>query len=343
MEELKNDIVDLKAFFRILWKEKFLFLSIIIAVGLITGIYAFTRMEEFTSEGKILPEVQTKEGKLGGLAGLASLAGVDVGGGDGTDAFRPDLYPVILQSTPFFLELFKQNVVTKENKQINFEKFYHEVVEENEEITDKRIKKFPVKEDGFLVLNRLSEERIEDLKDRIKASIDKKSGVISISVTMPDPVVAASLARFSMIYLTNYITHYRTDKDKQNVDFLKEKMDAARGKFYSTQAKKAQYNDQFQLPTIRLQSADIQRERIESEYRMSSVFYDELVKKYEEANINYQQSIPVYQVLTPPSAPTRKSEPRRAIILLIGLAGGTVLALIVILLKKKNYRAVLAL
>lgn len=341
MEELKNNIINFRVLLLIFWKEKKIFSLIVLLVSVVSIIYAFSLKEEFVSQGMILPEVQTKDGKLDGLAGLASLAGVDIGGGGATDAFRPDLYPIILQSTPFFLELFNQTVTTRENKQMNFENFYHKFIEKNEEISEKRIKKFPVKENGFLVLNLLSEERIEDLKDRIKAYIDKKSGVISISVKMPDPVVAASLTRFAMIYLTDYITKYRTEKNKQNVDFLKEKMDTAKGKFYSSQSKRAQYSDQFQLPTIRLQSADIQRERIESEYRMSSAFYGELVKKYEEANINYQQSIPVYQVLNPPVTPTKKSEPKRAIIIIIGIIIGCFVALLTILLKNKNYKLVL--
>lgn len=342
MEELRKDIVtlNLKAFFQILWKEKILFVEIIILFAGISIYYAFTQKDEFVSEGKILPEIQTKGGKFRGLAGLASLAGVDISAGEGTDAFRPDLYPDILQSTPFFLDLFRQNVTTKDNHQVSFEAFYHQIIEGDKEIEEKKNKKFPVKENGFLVLSRLNEDRIFDLKKRIQASIDKKTGVISISVKMPDPVVAASITRFSMVYLTNYITHYRTEKDKKNLDFLKEKVDAARGKFYSTQTRKAQYNDQFQLPTIRLQLADIQRERIESEYRMSSVFYDELVKKYEEANINYQESIPIFQVLTPPAAPTQKSEPKRLVLLLVSIALGSFVAIFIIMIKKQNYKKI---
>lgn len=343
MEDSKNDNINLnlKAFFQILWQEKVFFSAIIILFAAISLYYGFTLKEEFVSEGKILPEVQTKTGKLGGLVGLANLAGVEIGANpENTEAYRPDLYPDILQSPPFFLDLFKQKVITRNNNEILFEVFYHKVIEDNSEIPEKYNKKFPVKEDGFLIINRLNEKRIDDLKNRILSNIDKKSGIITISVKMPDPVVAASIARFSMIYLTNYITLYRTQKSKKNLDFLREKVDVAKGKFYSTQTKKAQYSDRFQLPTIRLQSADIERERIESEYRMSSAFYDELAKKYEEANINYQQSIPVFQVLTPPIAPNQKSEPRKVIILIIGFVIGGFIATTTILLKKQNYKKV---
>lgn len=343
MQELDNDIISInfKAFFQILWKEKLLFSSIIILFAGLGLWYGFTAQEQFVSEGKILPELQSQGGKLGGLAGLASLAGVDLGSTAGTDAIRPDLYPDVLKSTPFFLELFNQKVTNRENKSMLFEQFYHQIVEKGKEIEEKNKKKFPVKENGFLVLNHLSEDRIKDLKERITANIDKKSGVVIISVKMPDPVIAAGIARFSMVYLTEYVTRYRTDKAKKDLDFLEERVNLARGKLYSNQVKKAQYSDQFQLPTIRLQSADIQRERIESEYRISSTFYTELLKKYEEAKIKLQQETPVFQVLDPPIAPTQKREPKRAIILLISLFLGGVVALVTVLIRKKNYKKVI--
>ena len=67
-------------------------------------IYAYSLKEEFVSEGKILPEVQSKAGGASQFAGLAALAGVDLGGASGgSDAVRPDLYPDVLKSTPYFL------------------------------------------------------------------------------------------------------------------------------------------------------------------------------------------------------------------------------------------------
>lgn len=343
MQEANEDIITInfKTFFQVLWKEKVLFILIVLLFASLGLWYAFTAQEQFVSEGKILPEIQSDKSKLGGLSGLASLAGVDLGSSMGTEAIRPDLYPDILKSTQYFLDLFKQKVTTKTNKSIVFEQYYHEIIEKGSKIEEKKLSKFPVKENGFIILNGLSEDRMKDLRERIQATIDKKSGVISVSVKMPDPVVAATIARFSMVYLTDYVTQYRTDKAKKDLDFLEERVNAARGKFYSNQTKKAQYGDQFQLPTIRLQSADIQRERIESEYRMSSSFYNELLKKYEEAKINLQKETPVFQVLDPPTAPTQKSEPKKSIILLFSLFLGGFIGTVFVLFRKQNYKKVI--
>lgn len=342
MHESNNEVdtINFKTLFSLIWKEKILFFSIVL-VFIIAGLwYGFTRQEQFTTQGKILPELQSKSNNLDNLAGLASLAGVDLGSIQETEAIRPDLYPDVLKSTPFFLELFKQKVTMRDNRSISFEKFYRSYIEQDSEIPEEELKKFPVKEEGFIVLNRIGEKRLEVLRDRINVNIDKKSGIITISVKMPDPVVAAGVARFSMIYLTEYVSNYRTDKSKKDLDFLSDRVSNAKGKFYSTQEKKAQYSDQFQLPTIRSQTADIQRERIESEYRVSSAFYSELLKKYEEARIKVQQETPVFQVLEPPVVPTYKSEPKRAIILLIAMFIGGAIGVGAVLLRTNNFQKI---
>lgn len=333
--------IDFKAFLRLIWKEKWWLFLITASLVVLGVVYAVTAREEFDAQGRILPEIQGKGG--GGLsqfAGLASLAGVDLSSMStgGVDAVRPDLYPDVITSTPFYLELFKTEVITRDNKKMTFEQYYHTIIEENEEPEKRLLTKYPVKEEGIIVVNRLNEIRLKDLRQRITASIDKKSGVISINTKMPDPVVAAGVTRFAMEYLMNYVKNYRTQKLRQDVDYLGNQVATSRGKYYSTQEKKARYTDQFQ--DIRLQSADVQRERIESEYRMSSSFYNELLKKYEEAKFKLHQETPVFQVLEPPVTPVKRSSPKRAVIALGSLVFGVFFAIGFILIRKGNYREV---
>ena len=340
--EQKEEIItiSLKDFFKVIWKEKIIVVTITsLFIGL--GVYiAFTKQEQFTASGRILPEFETKGGGLSQFAGLASLAGISLDKASGGEAIRPDLYPDILKSIPFFNTLFEFEVVTRDNQKMTFSQFYDKVIDQGKEVDPKKLDLFKIKPNGYIIQNQLKEERIEALKERITAVIDKKSGVITITVKMPDPIVAAQITKFSMDYLTEYVTDYRTVKAKKDVDFLAEKVAAARGKFYTKQSQKAQYADQFQAPTIRLQSADIQRERIESEYRISSSFYNELLKKYEEAKIKLQQETPVFQILEPPVAPTKKSEPKKAVILLAFAVVGGIVSTIMALLVRKNYKQV---
>lgn len=344
MQEDEVLIIDFKALFRILWKEKWWIIGITMLFSILGLVYAFNAREEFVSQGKILPEAQSKAGSLGQFSGMAALVGVDLGsvsGGTGVDAVRPDLYPDVITSTPFYLQLFKTKVRTKDNREISFESYYHQAVEEGKKPKNKLTEKYPVKEDGIIVVNRLNEIRLVDLRNRINSSIDKKSGVISISTKMPDPVVAADVSRFAMNYLMDYIKQYRTEKLRKDVDYLGEQVASSRGKYYSTQQKKASYSDQYQAGTIRMQSADVQRERIESEYRLSSSFYNELLKKYEEAKFRLHQETPVFQVLEPPVTPVKKSEPKRIVIVFSLTFLGAFLGLLIAILKGKNLKNII--
>lgn len=340
MEE-QDDIItiDFKALFAVLWSNKWLIIGITCLFVAGGAYYAFTAREEFVSEGKVLPEVSGSGKSLGGLAGLAALGGFDLGAGaTGSDAIRPDLYPDVIASTPFYLSILKQRFLTKDADSVVFEAYYHHIIEENKDPKELKLKSFKAKPNGVIVINQITEDRIKDLRERIAATIDKKSGVINITAKMPDPVIAAQVANYAMNYLTSYVSDYRTEKIKQEVDFLGRKVAAARGDFYKDQARKATYADQFSAPTIRLQAADIQRERLESEYKLSSNVYNELLKKYEEAKIKLQQETPIFQVLDPPVVPNLKSEPKKAIILIAASFAGLFLACFVSVIVKKNYK-----
>lgn len=343
MEEEKDIIsIDFGAFFKIIWKEKVWIIIITMLFAALGLVYAFTAREEFISSGKILPEFQSKSGGLGQFAGLASLAGVDIGGATGGsgDAVRPDLYPDVLKSTPFFLDLFQLKVKTKENKEILFSQFYDQYVLDNEIKEENKKLRFPTS-NQYIAVSYQTEKNLKDLRERINATNDKKTGLLTVTVKMPDPVVATLVTRYSMDYLTTYIINYRTEKAKKDLNFLAERLDAAKGKYYNNQAKKAQYSDQYQLSMMKLQSADLQRERIESEYKISSTFYNSLLQKYEEAKLKIQQETPVLKVLEPPVVPNKKSEPKKAIIAIISAFLGGVVGVIFALLRKKNYKQVL--
>lgn len=342
MEEEKDIIsIDFSAFLKIIWKEK-LSTILITVLSVSLGVYiALSKKEEFVASGKILPEYQSKAGGLGQLSGLASLAGIDVSSaaGGGSDAIRPELYPDVLKSTPFFLELLKIKIRTKDNKEMAFGQFYDTFVLDNK-IEEKNTKiKFPTS-NRYIAVSYQTEKNLKDLRERINAVIDKKSGLITVTVKLPDPVVATIITDYSMNFLTDYITNYRTEKAKRDLNFLAERLDAAKGKYYTNQAKKAQYGDQYQLSIMKLQAADLQRERIESEYKISSTFYNTLLQKYEEAKLKLQQETPVIKVLEPPVVPNKRSEPKRAIIVLIATFLGVSLGIIFGLLRKKNYKLV---
>ena len=56
------------------------------------------------------------------------------------------------------------------------------------------------------------------MRDNIKISTDKKTGIISIATVAQDPMVAKMLADATRTQLQKYIIEYRTRKLRNDVD-----------------------------------------------------------------------------------------------------------------------------
>ena len=109
-EEQEIDLIELA---QKLWKERKFLLKgcgIAVVVGLIV---AFSIPKEYTTTVKLAPETQDAA-KKSSLGGLAAMAGINLNAAAGADAISPDLYPDVVQSTPFLLELFPVEVTDKE-------------------------------------------------------------------------------------------------------------------------------------------------------------------------------------------------------------------------------------
>ena len=111
-EEQEIDLIELA---QKLWKERKFLLKgcgIAVVVGLIV---AFSIPKEYTTTVKLAPETQdaTKKSSLGGLA---AMAGINLNAAVGSDAISPDLYPDVVQSTPFLLDLFPVQVTDEDGE-----------------------------------------------------------------------------------------------------------------------------------------------------------------------------------------------------------------------------------
>lgn len=334
-ENSKGEIfINLKGFLQVIQKEKVRFFLVIVIFTLLGVIYSIIQKDEFISRGKLLPEIQNGDPSTD-FQGLAALAGINFGEPSaGGDAIRPDLYPDVIQSTEFFMNLFRTKVKIEGKKDVDFERYYFERIinEGNKEL------KLDFKNiDGNVYLGQKSEEAVNELKKRISCSYDKKTGIIIISAKMPDAIVAASIASFTMNYLKEYIINYRTEKQRRDLNFLSEKLMKAEGKYHNLQSKKANYMDKMPLTALRVLSSDLQRERIEIEYQNSSSFYNTLLQKYEEAKLKIQQETPILKVLDPPIIPNKPSEPIRSKIIFASFIVGLLVSLIFVVVINKNY------
>ncbi|MDE6371728.1 MAG: chain-length determining protein, partial [Duncaniella sp.] len=154
---------------------------------------------------------------------------------------------------------------------------------------------------------------VKALCDRISASVDQKTSVVTIDVRMQDPLVSAILADTVVSRLQKYITDYRTNKARQDLEYAELLNSEAQQEYYRVQQKLADYSDRNQ--GIATQSARITRDRLENETTLAFTLYNQTAQQVQKAKAKVQETTPVYAVVVPATVPIRATSPRKALIL----------------------------
>lgn len=320
--------IDLIELAKRLWSErKFLFkcCGIAIVIGL---IIAFSIPKEYSTTVKLAPETTDPSKKIGSLGGLAAMAGINLNAASGADAISPDLYPDVVQSIPFLLELFPVQVTDESGEKTV--SLYEYMDEYQRSCWWSYIVKAPLKlmtvikdamskegqETGELNAFRLTKDQadvIEDLQERISASVDKKTQVITVSVQMQDPLISAGITQVVLTNIQNYITNYRTRKARQDLEFTEKVFGEAREAYYKAQHAYALFEDANK--NIISASYRTEQERLKNEMTLTFNVYNTLAQKLEQDKLRVQEQTPVYTVIEPATVPLKPSSPKKVLIL----------------------------
>ena len=306
-----------------------------IGFGCIGAGYALILQKEFDANTQLMPELQSNSSlsKMGGLSALAGLAGVDINQMSSTDAVRPDLYPNIIQTLPFALFMLDQKVYVSEYKKTMGLQAYLE--EKNKNWFDKWIDGHnnaatpldPQKLSKAYELTKPQETIVKEIHERILATFDRKTGVITIHTKMPDPVVAATTAQVAVDYLKEYVTSYRTDKARKQVKFLSEQVAEAKRRYQNSEAALAAYRDRNRF--LYTESAKVEEQRLQADFMLAQNVYNNLAQQHEQAKIRVEEETPVFKTLDPAAIPLKRSAPKRTVIVLIFSFLGGVLAILI--------------
>lgn len=335
MEEQEIDLLELAV--RV-WSEHWLVLKwcgIAVVVALVVG---FSIPKEYTTTVMLAPETSDGSRSLSGLSALAGMAGISMGNVSGNDALYPELYPDIVSSVAFATDLFDVKVTDEKGKLTT--DVYDYLKEEQRSAWWTAAISLPFKcldwvmslfrdeeeenEAGKLAPFRLTKDETEIVKalnERIAVAVDKKTSVVTLSVTMQDPLISATLTDTVMTRLQNYITDYRTNKARHDLEFTQKLYDEARQNYYTAQQAYADYVDMNQ--NISLRSVQTRQERLQNEMTLAYNLYNQTAQQLQLAKAKVQESTPVYTVVQAATVPLKASKPSKMMILVgfVFLAG----------------------
>ena len=327
-EEIEIDLMDLLR--KVIGIRKKIYKAA--GIGLIIGIIvAISIPKQYTVEVTLSPEMGNNKG--GGLSGLAaSFLGSGVSMGDGTDALNASLSADIVSSTPFLLELSNMKVPVSGSEEISLSSYLNEesspwwgyvigfpgmviggvkslfTENEDEPISSDKASR------GTIELSKKESQKIESLKKKIVASVDKKTSMTSVTATFQDPKVAAVVADSVVKKLQEYIIDYRTSKSKEDCLYLEKLFKERQQEYYEAQKKYADYMDSHD--NIILQSVRAEQERLQNDMSLAYQVYSQVANQLQVARAKVQEEKPVFAVVEPAVVPLEPSGTSRKIYVL---------------------------
>lgn len=304
-------------------------------IGLVIGILiALGTPKQYTVSVTLSPEVS---GGNSGSSGLASMAASFLGasvGSSSPDALNATLAPDIVASTPFLLELFHARVVSQD-KQIDttFTAYLDEqksswigyvlsapgmaIGSIKSLFTDSKEEKTTAVQEGAIELNEKDAAKLSNLRQTIMVESDKKTGITTLTVTLQDPKITATIADTVVSKLQQYISAYRTSKAKEDCQYLEMLYKERQQEYYAAQQRYARYVDA--NSNMVFQSTMAERERLQNDMNLAYQVYSQVAQQLQIARAKVQEEKPVFAVVEPAVVPLNPSGTSRKVIV-VGFA-----------------------
>lgn len=342
--------IDIMALVRSLWEDRktiIICTAVFIVLGLVA---ALTMKRTYTVNTVMVPQLSS--GKASSLSSLASLAGFDLGTSPSAD-LSPVTYPQIVSSTPFRLELLHtplhyekaDTAVSMLDYALNYDKpgvmaavkkytiglpgvILGALRGEKEELS------LPAEgvTDGPkpLLVNKDEEKFMTAIGNAVSLAVDKKEGLLTLSVTGSEPIQTAELALKAQQLLQAEITRFRTEKAEAELEYVQ-------ARYKEVKAEADHYQNLLASVTDRSQSmtttrSRVEMERVRSKYTVANSIYLEMAKQLEQSKMQVKRDTPAFTIVQPVAVPTKPSN-SRAKTLIVWTFLGFVLGCGIVLLK----------
>lgn len=331
---MENQEVNLIALAKTIWNQRKIVTYLTGGFASLGLILALISPVEFTSGSVFVPQVGDQQKIGGNIGGLASLAGINLNSIGGSSDIQPTLYPKIASSVSFRKSVLESKI-TFGNKRISYAEYF---LNHYENSMLESLKKYtlglptiilklvkpaeeglaPVSEEEKLVTFSLIERDLFlRLEGQYSVQTNEKEGFVAVSFTMPEPLMAAEMAKNVEDLLQKEVIGFKIKNAKEQLKFVERQFEEKKVEFEVSQNKLAAFRDKNQnISSSQMQN---QLQRLEAEYNFSFGIYNELAKQVEQAKLQVSRDTPVFSIIQPVTVPVEKSAPRRVLIV-IGLS-----------------------
>ena len=324
--------IDLMEYARKLWAARKLLLKVAGVAFVLALVIHASLPTKYTA--KVMLASEGTKGGANSLSGMAAMLGFgNFNGGSDASALNFSMASDIVASTPFILELFDTPVQTIDGKMDTTIVAYLETesqpwwntlralpsiviggISSLFASTPDEIKGEEVIDPFRLTPSQMG--RIGAIKSIIKAEIDKKSSMTTISVTLQDPLIAATMVDTVVVKLQKYITNYQVSKALEDCEYWEQLYKERQNDYYTAQKNYAEYMDANK--NVILQRVRSEEERLQNEMNLAYQVYSNVATQLQMARAKVQETKPSFTVFEPASVPLYPSG-LSAKILILGL------------------------
>lgn len=295
-----DDGIDLRELFSVLWEGKLTITLVTALSAVISVCVALYLPNKYTSEALLAPRAEGGAGgALGQLAsqygGLASLAGINIGGLG--DSGKPAIAIEMLKSREFFGQYLYNEVLVDLMAAEGWDRV------SNESILDPTIfdnaSQTWVREVGpeFQAKPSVQEAHVEFVQSSLSVREDKQTGFITVAIKHYSPSVARDWALLIVNGVNDAVRARDVAEAENSIAFL---------------------NEQRQKTSL---------------VSLTEVFAELIEQQTKTVMLAAASEEYVFQIIEPPVAPELKSEPSRALICILGVFVGGLLAIVFVLIR----------
>ena len=301
-----------------------------IGTGLIIGIIIAISLPKAYKVNITLSPESGQNGSSNNLAGMASMLGIGGIGGTGQDAVNSTMFPDLIKSTPFILEMYNVKVTPQKSKETIS---LSEYIETQKKPWWSYVLGLPGKAIGGIISLFSSDEKEDEndeinpfrltaeqngkiaaIKGALSASEDKKSNMTIVSATFQDPEVAATVADSAVAKLQEYIIDYRTRKAQEDCNYLEKLCKERKEEYYKAQKAYADFMDANR--NVVLQRTQAEGTRLQNDMSIAFQIYSQVETQLQVARAKVQEAKPVFAIVEPATVPLRASSPNKPLILI---------------------------
>lgn len=339
-----EDVIDVGKLIRKVWSRRKLMVKALVIAFVVSAALILCVPKTYTTTSKLAPELSTGSMTDGLVGSLASSFGIDVSTMQTSDAISPLLYPDLMEDNGFITSLFSIKVRSCDGE---VEATYYDYLDKYQSrpwwaYVAKAVKKIIPKSKGkrvsggaeggrnAYILSEKDESIAMQIRDNITLSVDKQTGVITISTVAQDPLICKTLADSVTVKLQHFITDYRTNKARVDLEYYRQLEREAKEKYDKAHHNYSVFydaNSDMVLQTYRAKLEDL-----ENEMQLSFNAYSTINTQLQGAIAKVQERTPAFTTLKGASVPLKPSGPKR-MLFVIGMMALTAVGVSIYILK----------